>query len=175
MNARGGETFEAARALAEIDVLLAGEVPASGPPEYDSLPHTGETLSVRGEGYAIAELWSGEDLQGVYEKEWEEAQERAYGHGDVLVEQLDARWGAHRDIDNRVAVWWTEGDPALPPLYGQLRDLDALGTLHVWGPVRPPGGDADRWVALSVNQIDGDCPFFLIAVVTDRPIEELED
>ncbi|MFD3512121.1 hypothetical protein [Streptomyces sp. NPDC058657] len=175
MNTHGGGTFDAARALAEVDALLAAEIPASGPPEYARKPHTGEFLSVRGEGYALAELWSGEDLLGVYEKEWEEAQERAYGYLGELVKQLDTRWGAHRDLGNRVAVRWSEGDPALPPLFEQLRHLDALGTLHVWGPVRPPGGDADRWVALSVHQIDGDCPFFLTAVVSDRPIEELED
>jgi hypothetical protein len=175
VSAHGGETFEAARALAEVDALLAGEIPAGGPPQYETEPHTGKWLAVRGEGYAIAELWSGEDLSGVYEKEWEQAQELASGHLDELTAQLDARWGAHRQAGTRLAVWWSEGDPPLPPLYAQLRRLDALGTLHVWGPVRPPGGEADRWAALSLHQIDGDCPFFLTAVVTDRPIEELDD
>ncbi|MCX5204020.1 hypothetical protein OG897_21530 [Streptomyces sp. NBC_00237] len=170
-----GAPFDLDRALAGVDALLAGPVPAGGPPEYEIEPYTGAALSVRGEGYAITELWSGHDLLGVYEAKWQAAQDLAYGHGDELLKRLDARWGAHRDVGTYVAVMWSEGDPDLPPLYEELRGMDALGTLHVWGPVRAPGGDADRWVGISVNQIDGDRPFFLTAVVADRPIEELEE
>jgi hypothetical protein len=175
VNAHESEAFEAARALAKIDVLLAGDIPASGPPVSEIEPYTGAAYSVRGEGHAITELWSGRDLLGVYEAEWQAEQDLAYGHRDELLKRLDARWGAHRDVGTYVAVMWSDGDPELPPLYEELRSMDALGDLHVWGPVRAPGGDADRWVGISVNQIDGDRPFFLTAVVTDRPIEELEE
>jgi hypothetical protein len=175
VNARGGEAFETTRALAEIDALLAGEVPAAGPPVYALQPCTEDWLSVRGEGYAVAELWAGHDLSGVYDEEWTAAQEAASGHLDDLTKELDARWGTHRKAGMRVPVCWSEGDPPLPPLYRELRRLDALGTLRIWGPVRAPGGDADRWAGVSVSQIDGDRPFFLIAAVTDRPIEELTD
>ncbi|CAM5520584.1 hypothetical protein GCM10010329_54740 [Streptomyces spiroverticillatus] len=175
MNARGGETFEAGRARAEIDALLAGAVPASGPTNVERQKYTGNWLSSRGAGFVIAELWAGEDLSGVYGREWDAAEEQASGHLDVLTEELDARWGTHEEVGMTAAVFRaTSGDP-VPPLYTELRNLDAFGDLRVWGPVRVPDGDSDRWVGISVNQIDGDTPHFLIAVVTDRPIREPEE
>ncbi|MFF0741866.1 hypothetical protein ACFYVL_15830 [Streptomyces sp. NPDC004111] len=175
MNAPDSTTFDATRALAEIDTWLAGPVPAGGPTVDEREPYTENWLASHGDGFVIAELWQGRDLLGVYDQEWTAAQEAASGHLDELTRALDARWGSHREIGTRIPVCWAEGDPPLPPLYAQLRRLDALGTLHVWGPVRAPGGDADRWLSVSVNQIDGDRPFFLVVAVTDRPIEDLED
>jgi hypothetical protein len=32
-----------------------------------------------------------------------------------------------------------------------------------------------RWVGVSLNQCDGDAPMILVAVVTDRPVVELDD
>lgn len=43
------------------------------------------------------------------------------------------------------------------------------GDLAVWGPVD------GRWVAVSLDQCDGDAPMILVAVVADRPIVELDD
>ncbi|MGW3886197.1 hypothetical protein ACWEC4_40450 [Streptomyces sp. NPDC005055] len=34
---------------------------------------------------------------------------------------------------------------------------------------------ADVWVAASLNQCDGDAPMIIVALVSDRPIIELED
>ncbi|MFJ4878636.1 hypothetical protein ACIP93_25995 [Streptomyces sp. NPDC088745] len=175
MNARGGETFEAARARAEIEALLAGEVPASGPTTDERQKYTGNWLSSRGEGFVIAELWAGEDLHGVHGREWDAAEEQASGHLDALAAELDARWGGHEEVGMAVAVFRATADEPVPPLYTELRRLDAFGDLRVWGPVRAPDGDADRWVGISANQIDGDTAHFLIAVVTDRPIRELEE
>ncbi|MFJ2741435.1 hypothetical protein ACIO3O_17425 [Streptomyces sp. NPDC087440] len=175
MNARGGESFEAGRARAEIEALLAGPVPASGPTADERQKYTGNWLSSRGAGFVIAELWAGENLDGVYGREWDAAEEQASGHLDALAAELDARWGAHEEVGMAVAVFRATADEPVPPLCTELRRLDAFGDLRVWGPVRAPGGDADRWVGISVNQIDGDTPHFLIAVVTDRPIRELRE
>ncbi|MER8087412.1 hypothetical protein ACFVZR_31130 [Streptomyces sp. NPDC058316] len=57
----------------------------------------------------------------------------------------------------------------MPPLYRALCDRDCLGDLAVWGPV------AGRWVAVSLNQSDGDAPMVIVAVVADRPVVELDD
>ncbi|MFE1861690.1 hypothetical protein [Streptomyces anandii] len=63
----------------------------------------------------------------------------------------------------------------MPPFFEALCDNDLLGDLAVWGPV-PGGPDGDdRWVAVSLNQSDGDAPFVLAVAVADHPVAELED
>jgi hypothetical protein len=64
----------------------------------------------------------------------------------------------------------------MPPLFQALCDNDSYGDLTVWGPV-PVGGEdgADRWVGVSVGHSDGDAPLVMVAVVSDRPITELEE
>ncbi|MFB6814263.1 hypothetical protein ACFCV8_06930 [Streptomyces sp. NPDC056347] len=169
MTARSGETFGTGRAVSDIEALLTGPVPATGPTVAEGEPDTGEWSATAGEGFRFVPLWESDDLVGVYEREWEEAEEAASGHLAALVGELDRRWGAHRAVGMRVPIFRDAAGEPLPPLYRALCDADCLGDLAVWGPV---GG---RWIAVSLNQCDGDAPMILVAVVTDRPITELDD
>ncbi|MFJ4744683.1 hypothetical protein [Streptomyces sp. NPDC088775] len=169
MTARSGEMFGTGRAVRDIEALLAGPVPAEGPTADEGEPDTGEWSATAGEGFRIVPLWEGDDLVGVYGREWEEAEEAASVHLADLVGELDHRWGAHRMVCMRVPVFRDQADEPLPPLYRALCDTDCLGDLAVWGPVD------GRWLAVSLNQCDGDAPMILVAVVADRPIVELDD
>ncbi|WP_405711431.1 MULTISPECIES: hypothetical protein [unclassified Streptomyces] len=169
MTARMGETFGTGRAVSDIEALLVGPVPATGPTADEGEPDTGEWSATAGEGFRIVPLWESDDLVGVYGPEWDEAEEAAAGHLTDLVGELERRWGAHRAVGMRVPIFRGLADEPMPPLYQALCDTDCLGDLRVWGPVD------GRWVAVSLNQCDGDAPMILAAVVADRPIVELDD
>ncbi|MFG2559664.1 hypothetical protein [Streptomyces sp. NPDC048496] len=63
----------------------------------------------------------------------------------------------------------------MEPLFQALCDHDCLGDLAVWGPVAGGPGGSDRWVAVTVNQCDGDAPMIIVALVGDRPVIEPRD
>ncbi|MGW3921574.1 hypothetical protein, partial [Streptomyces sp. NPDC005093] len=144
MTARSGETFELGRAVRDVEALLAGPVPATGPTDSQGDPVTGEWTATSGEGFRILPLWESDSLVGVYAPEWNDAEEAARGHLDDLVAELDRRWGAHRKVGMRVAIFRNIADEPLPPLFRTLCDQDFLGDLSVWGPVAtgppPPRG-----------------------------------
>ena len=144
--------FDAGRAVAEVDALLAGPVPEA-------------------EACAIAGVWEGPDLLGVYEEAWTAAEETADGHLTALKDDLKARWGLPRTVGMRVPIFRRANGAPMPPLFRTLVKHDLLGDLAVWGPV----GDHGRYVAVSLNQIDGDRPFNVAAIVSEDPIVELED
>ncbi|WP_189541222.1 hypothetical protein [Streptomyces gelaticus] len=169
MTARAGETFGTVRAVRDIEALLAGAVPAAGPTADEGEPDTGEWSATAGEGFRIVPLWESDGLVGVYGPEWQQAEEAAAGHLAALVGELDRRWGTHRTAGMRVPIFRHGAGESLPPLYRALCDRDCLGDLTVWGPVE------GRWIAISLNQCDGDAPMILVAVVADRPIVELDD
>ncbi|MFJ5722837.1 hypothetical protein [Streptomyces sp. NPDC093149] len=169
MTARSGETFATGRAVSDIETLLAGPVPAVGPTADEGEPGTGEWSATEGEGFRILPLWESDGLVGVYGPEWNEAEEAATGHLADLVGELDRRWGGHRTAGMRVPIFRDLAGEPMPPLYRALCDRDCLGDLAVWGPV------AGRWVAVSLNQSDGDAPMVIVAVVADRPVVELDD
>ncbi|MFF0397756.1 hypothetical protein ACFYSJ_18635 [Streptomyces sp. NPDC005248] len=175
MTARMGEAFEIDRALSDIEALLAGPVPAAGPTDGEGDPATGEWTATSGEGFRILPLWESDSLVGVYAPEWNDAEEAARGHLDDLVAELDRRWGAHRKVGMRVPIFRKIADEPMPPLFQALCDQDCRGDLSVWGPVAAGPGAAVVWVAASVNQCDGDAPMIIVALVSDRPIVELED
>jgi len=157
MTARAGEVFDMGRAVADIDAILTGPLPESGPTIDAGEPDTGEWTHTRGVGFQLTPLWESNHLVGVYGPEWTEVEAEAEGHLAELVGELDRRWGPHRTV--------TMG-PALsnPPTTEPFRTLvakDCLGDLAVWGPVT--GG---RSVAVSLNQCDGDAPMILTVVVT---------
>ncbi|MFF2010391.1 hypothetical protein ACFVWY_15140 [Streptomyces sp. NPDC058195] len=158
-----------ARTLSGIEALLTAPLPAAGPTVAEGEPDTGEWSATAGEGFRIVPLWRSADLVGVYGPEWAAAEAAASARLAGLVQELDRRWGAHRPAGMRVPIFRdTAGEP-LPPLYQALCDADCLGDLAVWGPVD------GRWIAVSLNQSDGDAPMILVAVVADRPITELDD
>lgn len=171
MTARAGETFETGRAVSDIEALLAGPLPATGPTVGEGEPDTGEWTATSGEGFRIIPLWENDGLVGVYGPEWEAAEEAAEGHLAALVKELDRRWGAHRRVSMRVPLFRKLAGESMPPLFQALCDEDCYGDLAVWGPVAGGG----RWVAVSVNQSEGDAPMILTAVAGDRPIIELDD
>ncbi|MEE1770447.1 hypothetical protein PUR34_20490 [Streptomyces sp. JV185] len=152
-----------------MEALLAGPVPAEGPTVDEGEPDTGEWSATEGGGFRIVPRWESDGLVGVYEREWEEAEEAASGHLAALVGELDSRWGAHRTAGMRVPVFRDLAGEPLPPLYRALCDQDCPGDLAVWGPVD------GRWVAVSLDQCDGGAPMILVAVVADRPIVGLDD
>lgn len=98
MTSRAGETFAVARALADIEELLAGPVPATGPTVAEGDPETGEWTATGGEGFRVVPLWEGDPLTGVYAPEWNDAEDAAEAHLAALVGELDRRWGPHRAV-----------------------------------------------------------------------------
>ena len=62
----------------------------------------------------------------------------------------------------RVPLFRHQARAPLPALFQALGDLDCFGDLTVWGPTATGG----RWVAVSVNQCDGDAPMIMTAVVS---------
>ncbi|MGW8883606.1 hypothetical protein [Streptomyces sp. NPDC055749] len=171
MSARAGETFDTARAVADVDALLASPVPAAGPTVAEGEPATGEWTATGGEGFRIVPLWEGDPLTGVYEPEWNEAMEAADGHLATLVRELDARWGAHRRVAMHVPLFRKQRGEPMPPLFEALLAEDCYGDLTVWGPV----GAGQRWVAVSAGHSDGDAPVVMVAAVSDRPVVELPE
>lgn len=172
MSARAGETFDLARAVSDVEALLAEPVPETGPTVGEEEPVTYEWTVTRGEGFVIIPLWESGSLTGLYEPEWNEAVETAEGHLGDLVRELDRRWVAHRRVAMHVPLFRKQAGQPMPPLFQALCDHDAYGDLTVWGPVRV--GGADRWVGVSVGHSDGDAPLVMVAVASDRPIVELE-
>ncbi|MFI8087197.1 hypothetical protein ACIF9R_02635 [Streptomyces sp. NPDC086080] len=163
MTARAGESFDTNRAVSDIETALSVPLPDSGPTTDEGEPVTGEWTSTRGAGFLLFPLWESEALTGVYGPEWNEAEARAEANLTALVAELDTRWGPHR----RVPL----GGPALrrpaAEPFAALLARDCNGDLAVWGPLPGP---VRRWVAVSLNQSDGDAPMILTALISDRPI-----
>jgi hypothetical protein len=176
VTARAGETFGTGRAVSDVEALLAEPVPVSGPTVDEGEPVSGEWTVTRGEGFLIIPLWESGSLTGLYAPEWNEAVETAEEYLADLVRELDRRWGTHRKVAMHVPLFRKQAGEPMPPLFQALCDNDSYGDLTVWGPV-PVGGEdgADRWVGVSVGHSDGDAPLVMVAVVSDRPITELEE
>jgi hypothetical protein len=164
------------RELSDLDALLTGPVPATGPTVSEGDPATGEWTGTRGAGFAIAPLWRGKPLTGVYAPEWNAAEEADKAQLTSIVRQLDDRYGLHRQVAMHVPLFRKiAGDP-MPALFQALCDEDLLGDLTVWGPV--PTGSPEtptRQLAVSLSRSDGDAPAILCAVVSDHPITELPE
>ncbi|MFJ2091683.1 hypothetical protein ACIOEW_20775 [Streptomyces sp. NPDC087901] len=177
MSARAGETFDIARAVADIEALLAAPLPAAGPTVAEGEPGTGEWTVTVGEGFRIAPLWESGLLDEADGTGWDEAEEAAEAQLASLVKELEGRWGAHHQVAVHVLLLRQEDGSemssllrqqgeAAPPLFEALLDEDCYGDLAVWGPVSAQG----RWVGVSVGRSDGDAPLVMAAVVSDRPI-----
>lgn len=136
MSARTGEPFATERAVSEVEDLLGGPVPSTGPTVGEGDPDTGEWTATSGAGFRIVPLWEGDPLTGVYAPEWNDAEEAAEAHLAALVAELDARWGAHRAVAMHVALFRKQEGAPLPPLFEALLGQDLYGDLTVWGPVR---------------------------------------
>ncbi|AWW37830.1 hypothetical protein [Streptomyces cadmiisoli] len=173
MTARSRRAFDAAGALSGLDALLTEPLAGAGAATADEgAPDTGEWTATKGAGFVLVPLWEGEALTGVYAQEWSAAEEAAEGHLAALVRELDGRWGAHRAVGMRVPLFRAQAGEPLPEPFQALADHDCFGDLAVWGPVTAAPGAGPRWVAVSLNQSDGDAPMILTALVTDRPITE---
>ncbi|WP_406455103.1 hypothetical protein OG782_26710 [Streptomyces sp. NBC_00876] len=166
MSARAGETFRVARAVADIEALLAAPLPATGPTAAQGDPVTGEWTVTEGEGFRIVPLWEGDALDGAHGTGWDDADEAAGARLAALVEELEGRWGAHHQVAVHAALLLRQDGAAVPPLFGALLDEDCSGDLAAWGPVSAQG----RWVGVSVGHSDWDAPLVMAAVVSDRPI-----
>ncbi|MFD3796929.1 hypothetical protein [Streptomyces californicus] len=178
MTSRAGEPFDLERAAAEAAGLLAAPVPADGPTTAEGDPVTGEWTATRGEGFLLVPLWEGDPLTGVYAPAWNDAEEAAEARAADLARELDRRWGPHTTVRLHGPLRRWQGDRTLvEPLFQALFGADLYGDLAVWGPVGAagPGGSGDRWFAVTVGHSDGDAPFVLAALVSDRPIPEPAD
>ncbi|PCG85932.1 hypothetical protein CIB93_11540 [Streptomyces sp. WZ.A104] len=175
MTARAGEAFDADRAAAEVEELLAAPVRATGPTAAEGDPATGEWTLSTGAGFRIVPLWEGDPLTGVYAPEWNDAEEAAAARLDSLARVLDTRWGPRRTVPLHGPLLRWQGGSPVEPLFEALFAEDLYGDLSVWGPVgsdgAAPGG---RWVALTVGHSDADAPMVLAALVSDRPVVEPE-
>ncbi|MET8357586.1 hypothetical protein [Micromonospora sp. NPDC005171] len=169
MTSRAGEVFDTGRTVSDIESLLTSALPTGGLPASEGDPATGEWTGTRGEGFRIAPLWESEALTGVYGAEWNEAEEAAEANLALVVRELDQRWGAHRTVSMRVPLFRNQAGEPMPALFHSLCEMDCYGDLTVWGPTVVDG----RWVAVSVNQCDGDAPMIMTAVVSQLPIIEL--
>ncbi|MCX4674073.1 hypothetical protein OG413_01875 [Streptomyces sp. NBC_01433] len=181
MSARTGEPFATERAVSDVEDLLVGPLPATGPTVGEGDPDTGEWTATSGAGFRIVPLWEGDPLTGVYAPEWNDAEEAAEAHLASLVAELDARWGAHRAVATHVPLLRKQEGAPLPPLFEALLGQDLYGDLTVWGPVpvsasasvAGPVGAPGRWIAVCVGHSDGDAPLVMAALVSDRPVTEL--
>ncbi|GAA3495673.1 hypothetical protein GCM10019016_027730 [Streptomyces prasinosporus] len=179
MTARAGEPFDADRATSDIEAALSAPVPAAGPTTSEGEPDTGEWTVTRGAGFLLLPLWESEALTGVYGPEWNDAEAAAEANLAALVAELDRRWGPHRTVSMRVPLHRSRTGAPLPEPFRTLTAKDCHGDLTVWGPVPPDGPPtaprAPRWLALSLNQSDGDAPMILTALISARPIEEPDE
>ncbi|MBQ1094069.1 hypothetical protein [Streptomyces sp. B93] len=168
MTVRLGEPFDLGRAVSDVEALLAAPVPGPGQTTVDrGDPVSGEWAGTDGDGFRIVPLWESADFTGLYDPEWNQAAAVAQEHLAFLVHELDRKWGPHRTVGMRVAVFrrHRRGRP-LPVLHQTLTDRDLLGDLTVWDLA------ADRCLALSLSQSDGDAPMILAAVLSTRPVTE---
>jgi predicted phosphate transport protein (TIGR00153 family) len=108
------------------------------------------------------------DLYNYLEEAIDAAEDAAEANLALVVAELDQRWGAHRTVSMRVPLFRDQAGEPMPALFQSLCDLDCYGDLTVWGPTVADG----RWVAVSVNQCDGDAPMIMTAVVSHAPITE---
>ncbi|MFH8438792.1 hypothetical protein ACH4A3_26695 [Streptomyces sp. NPDC018007] len=178
MTSRAGEPFVPARAVAEAERLLAAPVPATGPTTAEGDPATGEWTATEGAGFRIVPLWESDPLTGVYAPEWNDAEDAAEGHLASLSGELDQRLGPHATVRLHVPLRrWLSGGSPVEPLFQALFRADLYGDLALWGPVGAagPDGSDDRWLAVTVGHGDGDAPFVLAALVSDRPVLEPAD
>ncbi|MCT6779969.1 hypothetical protein LXH09_25355 [Streptomyces sp. CS7] len=171
MTSRAGEPFDTDRAAAEVTGLLTAPVPADGPTTAEGDPVTEEWTGTAGAGFRIVPLWEGDPLTGVYAPEWNDAEEAAASHLAELARALDARWGPHRRVRLDGPLMRRQGGSPVEPLFEALFSQDLYGDLEVWGPLDPGG----RWIGLISGHSDGDAPFVLAALVSDRPIPEPAD
>ncbi|CAH9413230.1 hypothetical protein SGL43_00228 [Streptomyces globisporus] len=171
MTSRAGEPFDTDRAAAEVAGLLTAPVPADGPTTAEGDPVTEEWTVTAGAGFRIVPLWEGDPLTGVYAPEWNDAEEAAASHVAELARALDARWGPHHRVRLDGPLMRRQGGSPVEPLFEALFSQDLYGDLEVWGPLDPGG----RWVGLIFGHSDGDAPFVLAALVSDRPIPEPAD
>ncbi|WP_433317499.1 hypothetical protein ACQP0U_09215 [Micromonospora sp. CA-269861] len=171
MTSRAGAVFDTGQAVSDIEALLVADLPTGAVPVSEGDPATGEWTGTRGEGFRIVPLWESEALTGVYGAEWNQAEDAAEANLALVVAELDRRWGAHRKVSMRVPLFRDQAGEPMPALFQSLCDLDCYGDLAVWGPTAADG----RWIAVSVNQCDGDAPMIMTAVVSQPPIIELSD
>ncbi|MEU8183196.1 hypothetical protein AB0B86_20810 [Micromonospora sp. NPDC049047] len=171
MTARAGQAFDTGRAVSDVASLLAADLPTAGETVSEGDPATGEWTGTRGAGFQIIPLWESDDLVGVYGTEWNEAEETATAHLALVVGELDRRWGPHRRVSMHVPLFRKQAGTPMPALFQSLSDMDCYGDLTVWGPTGAEG----RWVAVSVNQCDGDAPMIMIAVASRFAITELQE
>ncbi len=171
VTARIGEVFDIGRAVSDIESLLTAQLRTDGVPVSEGDPATGEWTGTSGPGFRIVPLWESDALTGVYGVEWNQAEEAAAANLALVVRELDRRWGAHRRVSMHVPLFRNQAGEPMPALFQALCDMDCYGSLTVWGPTATEG----RWVAVSVNQCDGDAPMIMTAVVSQLPIIELPD
>ncbi|MFI7661299.1 hypothetical protein ACIBTW_20720 [Micromonospora parva] len=171
VTARAGQAFDTGRAVSDVETALAEKLPSDGPPVQEGDPATGEWTGTRGAGFRIIPIWEGDDLTGVYDTDWTDAEDAAMANLALVVGELDRRWGPHRKVSMHVPLFRKQAGAPMPALFQALADLDCYGDLTVWGPTAAEG----RWVAVSVNQCDGDAPMIMTAVVSQFAITELPD
>ncbi|GLZ58504.1 hypothetical protein [Micromonospora sp. NBRC 107095] len=171
VTAKAGQAFDTGRAVSDVESLLAAELPTDGEPVSEGDPATGEWTGTRGAGFRIIPIWEGDDLTGVYGTDWTDAEEAATAKLALVVGELDRRWGPHRRVSMHVPLFRKQAGTPMPALFQSLSDMDCYGDLTVWGPIAADG----RWVAVSVNQCDGDAPMIMIAVVSESAIIELPE
>ncbi|MDG9715698.1 hypothetical protein [Streptomyces sp. DH24] len=143
--------MDIARALARIELLCSGDLPAE---------HGGPGCASRGPGYTVAELTTSGDFWERGPAEWERTEEQFDAYRDGLSERLTARWGAPHLVGLAGVFERSQSGEDIPEPWGTLSCH--VPDLHLW---RIP--DRDRWMALGVSQWDRELPFQLLAVVTD--------
>ncbi|MDG4837718.1 hypothetical protein O7631_14455 [Micromonospora sp. WMMD967] len=171
MTAKAGQAFDIGRAVSDVESLLAAELPTDGDPVSEGDPATGEWTGTRGAGFRIIPIWESADLVGVYGADWNEAEDAAMANLALVTGELDRRWGPHRRVSMHVPMFRKQAGTPMPVLFQSLSGLDCYGDLAVWGPTPDDG----RWVAVSVNQCDGDAPMIMTAVVSRFAITELPE
>ncbi|MCN9244449.1 hypothetical protein NGF19_27325 [Streptomyces sp. RY43-2] len=169
-----GDAFDRDRAVADIEALLATPLPEAGPTQSEEDPVTEEWVKDVGEGFVLAPLWESGYLAGVPGEEWNAEVEGADLKALDVAADLTRRWGTPRKVAMHGAMFRAEAGEPVPPLHQALCDADNYGDLTVWGPVPAGPQGADRWVGISVGHCDDDAPLVLMAVVSDREIEEVE-
>jgi hypothetical protein len=175
VTARAGEPFDLPKTVSEVRALATASVPPTGPTVDEGEPDTGEWTRTRGEGFVIVPLWESVPYTGTYAPEWNDSEASAQRQLTSVTEELDRVWGRHQQVGMRVPLFRKLAGEPMPPLFQALTDADCYGDLTVWGPLPTEAADGPRWVAVSLNQSDGDAPMIMAGVVSDRPITELED